>query len=87
MFWENVATGYIDYTYDNKGNLAGESLYNLPASGTAELITITQIYLRQPTNPFKLSNKLQIPGINTNVNNILKETYTIHVLPTREPTK
>jgi YD repeat-containing protein len=78
MFWESVATGYIDYVYDSKGNLTSETLYNLPATGTAELITITNYTYDDKLNPFKLSNKLQIPGINTNTNNILKETYTIH---------
>jgi YD repeat-containing protein len=77
MYWENVATGYIDYTYDNKGNLASESLYNLSTAETAELIAVTKYTYDNQPNPFRLSNKLQIPGINTNVNNILKETYTI----------
>lgn len=79
MYWENAATGYIEYVYDNKGNLTSETLYNLPASGTAELTTDTKYTYDSQANPFKVSNKLQVPGINTNVNNILKETYTIHI--------
>lgn len=79
MYWENAATGYIDYAYDKKGNLTSESLYNLPASGTPELITVTQYTFDNQPNPYKVLSKLQIPGVNTNVNNILKETYTIHV--------
>lgn len=79
MYWESAVTGYIDYTYDSKGNLASESLYNLPSSGTAELITNTKYAYDSSPNPFKSSNKLQVPGINTNVNNILKETYTMHL--------
>jgi hypothetical protein len=79
MYWENAATGYIDYVYDKKGNLASESLYNMPASGTAELITVTQYTYDSEPNPYKVSNKLQVPGINTNINNVLKETNTIHV--------
>jgi hypothetical protein len=79
MYWENAATGYIDYTYDKKGNLASESLYNLPASGAAELITVNQYTYDSEPNPYKAYNKLQIPGPNMNVNNILKATNTIHL--------
>lgn len=79
MFWENAATGYIEYAYDNKGNLTSESLYNLPASGTAELIINTKFTYDNQANPFRVSSKLLVPGIYTNTNNILKETYTIHI--------
>jgi YD repeat-containing protein len=79
MYWENAATGFIDYAYDKKGNLSSESLFNMPASGTAELITIITYTYDNGPNPYKATNKLQVPGINTNVNNILKETNTMHV--------
>lgn len=79
MYWDNIASGYIDYSYDSKGNLVTESLYNLPASGVAELSTTTQYAFDSSPNPYKATRKLMIPGINTNTNNIIKETYTIHV--------
>ncbi len=79
IYWDNTATGYIEYAYDSKGNLASESLYNLPESGTAELSTVTRYTYDNEPNPYKAHNSLQIPGINTNINNILKETYTIHL--------
>jgi hypothetical protein len=78
-YWENVATGYIDYTYDTKGNLTSESLYSLPATGDATLITTTKYTFDTEPNPFKSRNGLLAPGINTNVNNVLKETYTLHL--------
>lgn len=78
MYWESTVTGYIDYSYDNNGNLTKETLYNIPASGVAEMITNTQYVFDKESNPFKATSKLQIPGINTNLNNIVKEIYTIH---------
>jgi hypothetical protein len=81
MYWDNVATGYIDYTYDGSGNLVKEMLYNLPASGPAELITTTQYTFDNAPNPYKSTRSLMIPGVNTNKNNIIKEVYTIKVDP------
>jgi len=83
MYWDNVATGYVDYSYDAKGNLVTEALYNLPASGVAELSTTTQYAYDSSPNPYKATTKLLIPGINTNLNNIIKETNTIHVTATQ----
>jgi YD repeat-containing protein len=79
MYWENAATGYIDYSYDGKGNLIKEMLYNLPSVGAAELITTTQYEFDSKLNPYKFFSKLLLPGIDTNPNNIIKETYTIHL--------
>jgi|WetSurMetagenome_2_1015567.scaffolds.fasta_scaffold33448_1 hypothetical protein len=81
MYWADAATGYIDYSYDSKGNLVKEILYNLPSSGVAELIATTQYEFDSKLNPYKLSGKILIPGENTNLNNIIKETYTIHINP------
>jgi hypothetical protein len=81
MYWADAATGYIDYTFDSKGNLVKEMLYNLPSSGAAELITTTQYEFDSKLNPYNLSGKILIPGQSTNPNNIIKETYTIHMNP------
>jgi len=77
--WGGTATGYTDYMYDGVGNLATENLYNLSATGAAELITTTQYAYDKQPNPYKTVSKLTIPGINTNENNIVKQTYTIHL--------
>jgi hypothetical protein len=87
MYWESNATGYIEYSYDTKGNLVTESLYNLPSSGVAELITTTQYVYDNQQNPFKSFSKLMLPGINTNVNNISKLTYTINSKTDQAPDK
>jgi hypothetical protein len=78
MYWENVVNGYIDYSYDAKGNMIKEMLFNPTSSGIAELITTTQYSFDSERNPFKYAGNATIPGINTNLNNIIKETYTIH---------
>ena len=85
MYWANSATGYIDYSYDTKGNLIKEALYNMPSTGVVELITTTSYVFDNSKNPYKLFRRLMIPGINTNVNNIIKETNTIHLTPDQGP--
>jgi hypothetical protein len=85
MYWDATSTGYIDYSYDAKGNLTREALYNLPASGTAELITTSDYVFDNASNPYKASSKLLIPGINTNVNNIIKVTITVHMPANQGP--
>jgi hypothetical protein len=87
MYWAEAATGYIDYSYDNKGNLVKEMLYNLPSAGVAELITTTQYEFDSKLNPYKLLSKLLIPGVSTNPNNIIKETYTIQINPNQGSNK
>jgi hypothetical protein len=79
MYWENTATGYIDYSYDGKGNLIKEMLYSFQSTGVAELSTTTTYSLDNQLNPYKPTSRLMIPGINTNLNNIVKETFTIHL--------
>jgi hypothetical protein len=81
IFWDNKAAGYVDYTYDANGNLIKEMLYSISASGVAELNTTTLYEFDNNKNPYLKFNKLSIPGIYTNPNNIIKETLTIHFAP------
>src|SRR5664280_1977491 len=81
MSWGDTSTGYIDYTYDGQGNLIQEMLYSIPSPGATELITTTQYVFDGKLNPYKAINRSMLPGINTNLNNIVKVTYTIHVSP------
>ena len=53
MYWENNETGYLEYSYDEKGNVLTVALYNLPSPGVAELITTTQYVYDNQQNPFK----------------------------------
>jgi hypothetical protein len=79
MYWDGTATGYIDYSYDGNGNLIKEMLYNMSSAGVTELITTTQYNFDNQKNPYLATSILMIPGISTNKNNIIKETYTIHL--------
>lgn len=79
MYWQNAISGYIDYVYDDRGNLGQETKYRVPAStGIAELETTTGYEYDSMGNPFRSFRGLMIPGKHTNLNNITKQTYTIH---------
>jgi hypothetical protein len=78
LYWNNIATGYVEYSYDSKGNLIKEILYDKPSSGVAELSTTTQYVFDNKQNPYRSFKSLVIPGINTNLNNIIKEICTVH---------
>jgi len=77
LYWQNVISSYIDYEYDERGNLVRESRYNLPSAGVAELSTTTEYEYDNMHNPFLVFRRLMSPGIYTNPNNITRETYTI----------
>ena len=78
LYWDNKVLGYIDYLYDDRGNLISEALYSVSSSGLAELNTTTQYEFDNNQNPYRSFQRLLSPGINTNPNNITKEIYTIH---------
>jgi hypothetical protein len=78
MYWQNELSFYIDYFYDEKGNLIKESKYYVPSTGIAELWTTTEYEYDNMRNPFQSFKRLMTPGKFTNQNNITKETYTIH---------
>jgi hypothetical protein len=79
LYWENNQVGYIEYSYDINGNLTEENLFNITSTGGVELSTTTVYEYDNKLNPFKLISSLMTPGINTNTNNIIKETQTIHM--------
>ncbi len=70
-------TGYTDYTYNSNGNLTMEEQYHSSHEGM-ELSTTTEYEYDNMHNPFRAFQRLITPGINTNKNNIVKETYTLH---------
>ena len=78
LYWANNVLGYIDFLYDDRGNVVSEALYSISSSGIAELNTTTQYEFDNKQNPFRSIQRLLEPGINTNPNNITKEIYTIH---------
>jgi len=78
MYWHNVMSFYIDYIYDEKGNLTKESKYHVPSTGIAELWTTTEYEYDDMHNPFQAFKRLITPSKFTNPNNITKETYSIY---------
>jgi hypothetical protein len=78
MYWQNVMSFYIDYKYDDKGNLIKESKFYVPSNGISELWTTTEYEYDNMHNPYQAFKRLMSPGKFTNPNNITKETYTIH---------
>jgi len=78
FYRDNERTGYIDYTYDDKGNLIKELHYWILESGVEELQTTTEYEFDNKHNPYKALSSLMMPGQYTNANNITKETYTLH---------
>jgi hypothetical protein len=77
LYWNNSETGYIEYSYDGKGNLIKEILYDLSAAGGAEIISTTQYVFDNKQNPFRSLKSTVQPGLHTNPNNITKEIYRV----------
>jgi len=74
---EGEISGYTDYTYDSNGNLTMKEKYHSSPEGM-ELSTTTEYEYDNMQNPYQSFKRLITPGIYTNQNNIVKETYTIH---------
>ncbi len=73
---DGKATGNTIYTYIDAGNLILKTRNDILADGTFKLSTTTNYEFDDKKNPYLLF-KMQIPGIYTNQNNIIKETYTL----------
>jgi hypothetical protein len=81
---EGKPAGYVDYLYDELGNLIREKHYFISADGKTKLSNETEYELDDKKNPYFPFNKLIFPGRNTNRNNITKETYTLYGETTSE---
>lgn len=77
-YYKNVKSGYIDYYYNERGNLSKQVKYTVLSSGITELTTTTEYEFDNMSNPFQAFKRLTTPGKYTNPNNMIKETYTIH---------
>ena len=75
---EDKPSGYIDYLYDEQGNLTHRMHYFISADGKTKLSNETEYEFDNKKNPYFPFNKLNWPGRNTNQNNITKETYTVY---------
>jgi len=73
---DGKANGNTIYTYNDAGNLSLKTRNNILADGSFKLSTTTEYEFDNKKNPYLLF-KMQIPGIYTNQNNIIKETYKL----------
>lgn len=73
---DGKANGNTIYAYNDDGNLILKTRNDILADGTIRLSTTTEYEFDNKKNPYLLF-KMQIPGIYTNQNNIIKEIYTL----------
>jgi hypothetical protein len=78
MYWNGATAGYIDYLYDERGNLSRETKYMSFTGGDIVLTAATDYLYDNMHNPYGSFKRLMTPGIYTNPNNITRETYTLH---------
>lgn len=78
FYTNNKPSSYDEYYYDVAGNLIKTERYDILSEGNNELRTTTEFEFDDKHNPYYCFRGLMIPGQNTNLNNILKETYTLH---------
>lgn len=71
-------SGYIDFSYDAKGNMVKRLHYSGSTAGKATLETTTIYEFDDKNNPYRAFSSLMLPGEETSPNNIVKETYTLH---------
>lgn len=77
FYYEDQPSGYVEYKYDNSGNLIlKQHFYSIEGKGV--LSSTTSYEFDQKKNPYKAFNRLLIPGRYTNENNIVKETLTLN---------
>lgn len=75
---EGKPAGYVEYLYDERGNLIQEKKYFISDDGKSKLRTETEYEFDNQKNPYSPFNRLIWPGQNTNPNNITKATYTLY---------
>ena len=78
IYTQNEISSYIDYEYDEKGNMIKETRYNISSEGIGEIWTATEYEFDDKHNPYLAFKNLALPGKYTNPNNITKETYTFY---------
>ena len=77
-YYNNSISGYTDYQYDEYGNVIRQTKYTILSTGVTELTTTTEYEYDNKHNPYQSFKRLVTPGIYTNPNNIIKETYTLN---------
>lgn len=76
-YYKDELGSFTELFYDDRGNVVKKMRYFV-SDGIAQLGTTSEYELDFSHNPFQAFKRLVTPGIYTNVNNIIKETTTIH---------
>jgi hypothetical protein len=77
FYYNNLPSGYIEYSYDEKGNLILETHKDLIDG--SPVVSVTEEYeFDDKNNPFIVFKRLLLPGLYTNENNIIKKTLTLY---------
>jgi hypothetical protein len=77
LYFKDILSGFIDYLYDERGNVVKQSKTLITSLGIIWAMTTTEYEYDNMHNPYQSFNRLTDPGVNTNPNNITKEIYTI----------
>lgn len=77
-YYKNAVKGYRDFLYDTKGNVIKQLQYMVSDEGISQLAATTEYEYDSKFNPFRAFGRLLEPGLYTNLNNIVKETYTLN---------
>jgi len=85
MYRMDELSGYVDYEYDDKGNLTKQDKYMLGQGGSPVLWACTEYEYDDMNNPYQSFKRLITPGKYTNRNNIIKEQYTVYTEDDPEP--
>ncbi len=76
FYYRNQPNSFIEYSYDEKGNLILETHKDIVDGNP--VISITEEYeFDDKNNPYKVFKRLLLPGEYTNENNIVKKTMTL----------
>jgi hypothetical protein len=76
FYYNNQPSSFIEYSYDEKGNLILETHKDIVDGNP--VISITEEYeFDDKNNPYKAFKRLMLPGEYTNENNIVKRTMTL----------
>jgi hypothetical protein len=78
FYSDNAPSGYMDYVYDETGNMILQKHYVISEDNPI-LITSTAYEFDDNPNPFIPFRKLMNPGRYTNENNIVRETLTFFI--------
>jgi hypothetical protein len=77
FYYQDTSDSYLNYIYDSLGNLTLKEHYIGYKDGLPFLSNKTEYYFDNKNNAYKAFESLNVPGMYSNINNIVKEVYTL----------